>query len=213
MLEVLPLTHIRGRSLHDAFVIVDEAQSLERNVLLTVLSPHRPELPGRAHPRRRPARQPAGRAGTTASRRSSRRSRATRCSRTSRSPAASAARSPRWSPTCSRASRSEVGPGAASRPEPDTSRRSISRRPRDGTVRVRSRFGNARGRPPVRRHPGSVHRHPGRSSAVPMASSRVTRPSDPSRRAGTQARRRRAGVPVADAAQLDRGAHARSAVR
>ncbi|MBW3069478.1 PhoH family protein [Actinomyces sp. 594] len=37
-LEVLPLTHVRGRSLHDAFVIVDEAQSLERNVLLTVLS-------------------------------------------------------------------------------------------------------------------------------------------------------------------------------
>ena len=38
LLEVLPLTHIRGRSLHDTFVIVDEAQSLERNVLLTVLS-------------------------------------------------------------------------------------------------------------------------------------------------------------------------------
>ena len=38
MMEVLPLTHIRGRSLHDAFVIVDEAQSLERGVLLTVLS-------------------------------------------------------------------------------------------------------------------------------------------------------------------------------
>jgi PhoH-like ATPase len=38
MVEVLPLTHIRGRSLHDSFVIVDEAQSLERNVLLTVLS-------------------------------------------------------------------------------------------------------------------------------------------------------------------------------
>ncbi|WP_258070576.1 PhoH family protein [Pseudoclavibacter sp. AY1F1] len=38
MLEILPLTHIRGRSLHDAFVIVDEAQSLERNVLLTMLS-------------------------------------------------------------------------------------------------------------------------------------------------------------------------------
>ena len=38
IIEVLPLTHIRGRSLHDAFVIVDEAQSLERNVLLTVLS-------------------------------------------------------------------------------------------------------------------------------------------------------------------------------
>ena len=38
MLEVLPLTHVRGRSLHDSFVIVDEAQSLERGVLLTVLS-------------------------------------------------------------------------------------------------------------------------------------------------------------------------------
>ena len=38
LIEVLPLTHIRGRSLHDAFVIVDEAQSLERGVLLTVLS-------------------------------------------------------------------------------------------------------------------------------------------------------------------------------
>lgn len=38
LLEVLPLTHVRGRSLHDAFVIVDEAQSLERGVLLTVLS-------------------------------------------------------------------------------------------------------------------------------------------------------------------------------
>jgi PhoH-like ATPase len=38
LLEVLPLTYIRGRSLHDAFVIVDEAQSLERGVLLTVLS-------------------------------------------------------------------------------------------------------------------------------------------------------------------------------
>ncbi len=38
LLEVLPLTHIRGRSLHDSFVVVDEAQSLERGVLLTVLS-------------------------------------------------------------------------------------------------------------------------------------------------------------------------------
>ena len=38
LIEVLPLTHIRGRSLHDAFVIVDEAQSLERGVLLTMLS-------------------------------------------------------------------------------------------------------------------------------------------------------------------------------
>ena len=45
LIEVLPLTHIRGRSLHDSFVIVDEAQSLERGVLLTVLS----RKIGRAH--------------------------------------------------------------------------------------------------------------------------------------------------------------------
>jgi PhoH-like ATPase len=38
LLEVLPLTHIRGRSLTDTFVIIDEAQNLERTVLLTALS-------------------------------------------------------------------------------------------------------------------------------------------------------------------------------
>lgn len=38
MLEVLPLTHIRGRTLSNAFVIVDEAQSLERPVLLAALT-------------------------------------------------------------------------------------------------------------------------------------------------------------------------------
>ena len=38
LLEVLPLTHIRGRTLNDAFVIIDEAQNLERGVLLTALS-------------------------------------------------------------------------------------------------------------------------------------------------------------------------------
>ncbi len=38
LLEVLPLTHIRGRSLNDTFVIIDEAQNLERNVLLTALT-------------------------------------------------------------------------------------------------------------------------------------------------------------------------------
>ncbi len=38
MLEVLPLTHIRGRTLSDSFVIIDEAQNLERSVLLTALS-------------------------------------------------------------------------------------------------------------------------------------------------------------------------------
>ena len=60
MLEVLPLTHIRGRSLHDSFVIVDEAQSLERNVLLTVLSRLGHQFAGGADPRRRAAGQPAG---------------------------------------------------------------------------------------------------------------------------------------------------------
>lgn len=38
LLEVLPLTHIRGRSLADTFVVLDEAQNLERSVLLTALS-------------------------------------------------------------------------------------------------------------------------------------------------------------------------------
>jgi PhoH-like ATPase len=38
LLEVQPLTHIRGRSLTDTFVIIDEAQNLERPVLLTALS-------------------------------------------------------------------------------------------------------------------------------------------------------------------------------
>lgn len=38
ILEVLPLTHIRGRTLSNTFVIIDEAQSLERSVLLTALS-------------------------------------------------------------------------------------------------------------------------------------------------------------------------------
>jgi PhoH-like ATPase len=38
LLEVLPLTHLRGRTLVDTFVIVDEAQNLERAVLLTALS-------------------------------------------------------------------------------------------------------------------------------------------------------------------------------
>jgi len=38
LLEILPLTHIRGRSLTDTFVVIDEAQNLERAVLLTALS-------------------------------------------------------------------------------------------------------------------------------------------------------------------------------
>lgn len=38
IVEVLPLTYIRGRTLTDTFVIIDEAQNLERTVLLTALS-------------------------------------------------------------------------------------------------------------------------------------------------------------------------------
>ncbi len=38
LVDVLPLTHIRGRTLTDCFVIVDEAQNLERMVLLTALT-------------------------------------------------------------------------------------------------------------------------------------------------------------------------------
>ena len=83
MLEVLPLTHIRGRSLHDSFVIVDEAQSLERNVLLTVLSRIGPARASCSPTTSRSA-TTCGSAGTTAWSRWSRRSRATRSSPTSR---------------------------------------------------------------------------------------------------------------------------------
>ena len=38
LLETLPLTHIRGRTLTDTWVVIDEAQNLERSVLLTALS-------------------------------------------------------------------------------------------------------------------------------------------------------------------------------
>ncbi len=38
ILQVLPLTHLRGRSLVDSFVIIDEAQNLERSVILTALT-------------------------------------------------------------------------------------------------------------------------------------------------------------------------------
>ncbi|MEZ5407357.1 MAG: PhoH family protein [Acidimicrobiales bacterium] len=38
LIDVLPLTYIRGRTLTDVFVIIDEAQNLERAVLLTALS-------------------------------------------------------------------------------------------------------------------------------------------------------------------------------
>jgi PhoH-like ATPase len=83
MLEVLPLTHIRGRSLHDAFVIVDEAQSLERNVLLTVC-PGSVPIHGWCSPTTWPSGTTCGSAGTTAWSRWWRSSRATRCSPTSR---------------------------------------------------------------------------------------------------------------------------------
>ena len=103
MLEVLPLTHIRGRSLHDAFVIVDEAQSLERNVLLTVLSRMGP-TPRSCSPTTWPSATTSALAGTTAWSRWSTGSRDTRCSPTSRSPVRSVRRSPRWSRRCWRRS-------------------------------------------------------------------------------------------------------------
>lgn len=37
-LEVLPLTHIRGRTLPKTWVVIDEAQNLEKNVLMTALT-------------------------------------------------------------------------------------------------------------------------------------------------------------------------------
>ena len=104
MLEVLPLTHIRGRSLHDAFVdrrrgpVAGAQRPAHRPV------PHRPELQGRPHPRRRPARQPAG--GPARRRGGGHRGPEGPPPLRPRhpDPVASAARSPRWSPTCSRAS-------------------------------------------------------------------------------------------------------------
>jgi PhoH-like ATPase len=38
LLEVLPLTYIRGRTLNNSFIIIDEAQNLSEMVLLTALS-------------------------------------------------------------------------------------------------------------------------------------------------------------------------------
>lgn len=38
LVEVLPLTHLRGRTFTDTFIVIDEAQNLERTVLLTALS-------------------------------------------------------------------------------------------------------------------------------------------------------------------------------
>ena len=37
-LEILPLTHLRGRTLNNSYIIVDEAQNLELSTLLTVLT-------------------------------------------------------------------------------------------------------------------------------------------------------------------------------
>lgn len=37
-IEVLPLTHIRGRTFNNAFILIDESQNLERATILTALS-------------------------------------------------------------------------------------------------------------------------------------------------------------------------------
>ena len=73
LLEVLPLTHIRGRSLTDSFVIIDEAQNLERPVLLTALSAAWARAAGSCSPTTSPSATTCGSAATTASPRSSRR--------------------------------------------------------------------------------------------------------------------------------------------
>lgn len=38
VLEILPLTHLRGRTISDAFIIIDEAQNLDMTTLVTALS-------------------------------------------------------------------------------------------------------------------------------------------------------------------------------
>ena len=109
LLEVLPLTHIRGRSLTDSFVVIDEAQNLERSVLLTALSRlGRGSRVVLTHDVAR-ARQPAGRA----SRRHRERD------RDAQGPPVVRARHPRrdrsgrpsppWSPRCSTADRPDRG--------------------------------------------------------------------------------------------------------
>ena len=67
LLEVLPLTHIRGRSLTDTFVIIDEAQNLERPVLLTALSAASARAAGWCSPTTSPSATTSGSAATTAS--------------------------------------------------------------------------------------------------------------------------------------------------
>ena len=67
LLEVLPLTHIRGRSLTDTFVIIDEAQNLERPVLLTALSAASATAAGWCSPTTSPSATTCGSAATTAS--------------------------------------------------------------------------------------------------------------------------------------------------
>lgn len=38
LLEILPVTHIRGRNFKDTYIIIDEAQNLDRNTLLSLLA-------------------------------------------------------------------------------------------------------------------------------------------------------------------------------
>lgn len=38
VIEVLPITHVRGRTFHNSWVIVDESQNLEKSVILTLLT-------------------------------------------------------------------------------------------------------------------------------------------------------------------------------
>jgi hypothetical protein len=59
VIEVAPLAFMRGRTLNNAFIILDEAQNTTREQMKMFLTRHRVRLPGGDHRRRHPDR-PAG---------------------------------------------------------------------------------------------------------------------------------------------------------
>ena len=59
-IEVAPIAFMRGRTLNDAFVIVDEAQNTTTEQMKMVLDPHRLRLQGRDHRRHHADRPAAG---------------------------------------------------------------------------------------------------------------------------------------------------------
>jgi hypothetical protein len=55
-IEVAPLAYMRGRTLNDAFIVLDEAQNTTRRADEDVPDPHRVQLQGGGHRRRQPGR-------------------------------------------------------------------------------------------------------------------------------------------------------------